>query len=283
VKVVIAVEEQYADMIPEDSKAVIKEGMMGGATIHIEQGTSTTMAADGSKLEGYTDGGIMGMFAEKGGAIVDQVTVLMDNLNGTVTKLDETVSQVNGILDDNREGIQQIVTNLETLSSDINAIINNSKGDIKTLTRDLSAFTTMLKENTDSIESMLENLDHLSGDLANSDIINNIDATVASLNATIENLNGIIATIESGEGDTLGEGVEVGHIIHRYGYELILEAHEDGAQRVVVGRGYHRLHTLGGGCTLGGGQTLKLVEGACEVLLLEGLEEVVDAIYLEGL
>ena len=200
VKVVIAVEEQYADMIPEDSKAVIKEGMMGGATIHIEQGTSTTMAADGSKLEGYMDGGIMGMFAEKGGAIVDQVTVLMDNLNGTVTKLDETVSQVNGILDDNREGIQQIVTNLETLSSDINAIVNNSKGDIKTLTRDLSAFTTMLKENTDSIESMLKNLDHLSGDLANSDIINNIDATVASLYATIENLNGIIATIESGEG-----------------------------------------------------------------------------------
>ena len=60
------------------------------------------MAADGSKLEGYTDGGIMGMFAEKGGAIVDQVTVLMDNLNGTVTKLDETVSQVNGILEEPR-------------------------------------------------------------------------------------------------------------------------------------------------------------------------------------
>lgn len=193
VKVVIAVEEQYADMIPQDSQAIIKEGMMGGATIHIEQGTSTDMASDGATLEGYMDAGLMGMFAEKGTAVIDNITELTESLNTTITKLDETVSQVNGILADNREGIEQIVSNLETLSAEINTVISNSKGDIKTLTRDLSAFTTMLKENTGAIESMLNNIDKFSGDLADSDIIN-------KLNSTVDNLNGIIATIESSEG-----------------------------------------------------------------------------------
>lgn len=193
VKVVIAVEEQYGNMIPDDSKAVIREGLMGGATIHIEQGVSEKIASDGSKLEGYLDGGIMGMLSEKGTDVIDQVTELMDSLNGTVTKLDETVNQVNGILSDNREGIQQIISNLESLSTEINAVISNSKGDIKTLTNDLATFTTMLKENTSSIESMLKNIDQFSGDLANSDLIEN-------LNSTVDNLNGIIATIESGEG-----------------------------------------------------------------------------------
>lgn len=186
VKVVIAVEEQYADMIPSNTTALITEGMMGGAQIVLEQGDSNSVAKDGATLNGRLDEGLMGMLADKG-------TELIDNLNTTLTKLDDTVSSVNGILEDNRENITGIVTNLEALSGEMTALVSDSKGDIDTAISDLSAFTTMLKDNTASIESMLGNLDEFSGELADSNIITN-------LNTTVDKLNGIIATIESGEG-----------------------------------------------------------------------------------
>lgn len=186
VKVVIAVEEQYADMIPSNTTALITEGMMGGAQIVLEQGDSNSVAKDGDTLNGRLDEGLMGMLADKG-------TELIDNLNTTLTKLDDTVSSVNGILEDNRENITGIVTNLEALSGEMTALVSDSKGDIDTAISDLSAFTTMLKNNTASIESMLGNLDEFSGELADSNIITN-------LNTTVDKLNGIIATIESGEG-----------------------------------------------------------------------------------
>lgn len=186
VKVVIAVEEQYADMIPDNTVALITEGMMGGAQIVLEQGDSNSIAEDGATLEGRLDEGLMGLLADKG-------TELIDNLNTTIGNLDQTVSSVNGILDDNRENIGKVVANIESLSREVNSLVSNSKGDINTALNDLASFTTMLKENTASIESMLGNLNKFSGDLADSDII-------ANLTTTVEELNGIIATIESGEG-----------------------------------------------------------------------------------
>lgn len=186
VKVVIAVEEQYADMIPDNTVALITEGMMGGAQIVLEQGDSKSIAEDGATLEGRLDEGLMGLLADKG-------TELIDNLNTTIGNLDQTVSSVNGILDDNRENIGNVVANIESLSREVNSLVSNSKGDINTALNDLASFTTMLKENTASIESMLGNLNKFSGDLADSDII-------ANLTTTVEELNGIIATIESGEG-----------------------------------------------------------------------------------
>lgn len=186
VKVVIAVEEQYAHMIPDNTVALITEGLMGGAQIVLEQGNSENIAKDGATLEGRLDEGLMGMFADKGAELID-------NLNTTIGNLDQTVSSVNGILEDNRENIGKVVANIESLSNEVNSLISNSKGDIDTAVNDLAAFTTMLKENTASIESMLGNLNKFSGDLADSEII-------ANLTTTVEELNGIIATIESGEG-----------------------------------------------------------------------------------
>jgi ABC-type transporter Mla subunit MlaD len=60
VKVTIAIEEEYADMLTDDCRAVIRSGVMGSASIHIEPGTSTKIAPDGSTLNGHGDvGGYM--------------------------------------------------------------------------------------------------------------------------------------------------------------------------------------------------------------------------------
>lgn len=186
VKVEIAVDNNYAEMIPDNSVALITEGLMGGAQVILEQGDSKTLAKNGSTLDGRLDEGLMDMLADKG-------TELIDNLNTTMGKLDETVEGVNAILNDNRENIGSIVANLETMSTELTALVSETRGDIDNVMGDVTTFTAMLKENSANIESLLENLSTFSGDLADSTIIED-------LTATVENINGIISTIESGEG-----------------------------------------------------------------------------------
>ena len=186
VKVEIAIEEQYAGMIPNNSIALITEGMMGGAQIKIEQGDSDAIATDGSVLNGRLDAGLMAMVSEK-------IDPLMENINGTIEKLDQTIDGVNTLIADNTENITKIVANLEAMSAELNGILADSKKDIDNIMGDVSSFTAMLKQNTATIESMLQNLDKFSGDVAESNLVD-------QLSTTVERLNGIISAIENGEG-----------------------------------------------------------------------------------
>lgn len=186
VKVEIAIEEQYAGMIPNNSIALITEGMMGGAQIKIEQGNSEAIATDGSVLNGHLDAGLMAMVSEK-------IDPLMENINGTIEKLDQTIDGVNTLIADNTENITKIVANLEAMSAELNEILADSKKDIDNIMGDVSSFTAMLKQNTATIESMLQNLDKFSSDVAESNLVD-------QLSTTVERLNGIISAIENGEG-----------------------------------------------------------------------------------
>lgn len=186
VKVEIAIEDQYAHMIRENSVALITEGMMGGAQIDIIQGNSESVAHDGATLIGELDEGLMGLIAEK-------IDPLMNNLTTTIEKLSVTVDGVNTILADNTENITNLIANLEGMSAELNGILRDSKGDIDNILGDVSSFTTMLKQNSTTIESMLQNLDKFSGDVADSNL-------VEQLSGTVERINTIIAAIENGEG-----------------------------------------------------------------------------------
>ena len=186
VMVEIAVENCYTDMIPDNSVALITEGMMGGAQIKIEQGDSKKIAEDGATLVGYLDEGLMAMVAEK-------IDPLMDNLSSTIEELDQTFESVNNLIDANSENITSIVANLEGMSSELNGILAESKGSIDGILDDVLSFTSMLKQNSSTIESMLQSLDEFSGDVANSDISGQVTAT-------LDHVNNIIAAIESGEG-----------------------------------------------------------------------------------
>ncbi len=180
VKVEIAIEEKYADMIPDNSVAELgSSGLMGGMEIYIIQGDSETVMKDGGEFEGRVRPDMLGSLADQGGT-------LLENLNTTVTN-------VNALLDDNSEEIGQMIANLESMTSSIDNLLSASSGDIEGALNDLHTFTTTLSENSERIEAMLANLETFSGDLADADLVNQLTATVDSLNA-------VLASIQEGEG-----------------------------------------------------------------------------------
>ena len=180
VKVEIAIASEYAEMIPDNSVAEIASaGLMGGMEIYIVQGDSKKAMPDGGTFKGEVRTDMISMLAGKG-------SDLLDGLN-------TTVDTVNTLLADNSEGIGQLVANLESVTSSIDAVLAASSGDIKGAISDLHAFTTTLTENSGRIEAMLANLEAFSGDLADADIVN-------QLKATIDSLNSVLASVQNSEG-----------------------------------------------------------------------------------
>lgn len=180
VKVEIAIASEYAEMIPDNSVAEIASaGLMGGMEIYIVQGDSKKAMPDGGTFKGEVRTDMISMLAGKGSDLLDGLNTTVDN--------------VNTLLADNSEGIGQLVANLESVTSSIDAVLAASSGDIKGAISDLHAFTTTLTENSGRIEAMLANLEAFSGDLADADIVN-------QLKATVDSLNSVLASVQNSEG-----------------------------------------------------------------------------------
>ncbi len=180
VEVELSVDAKYADMIPANSVAEIASaGLMGGMEIYIIQGDSEEIMPDGATFEGRVRPDMIGSLADKGGELLEGLNTTVDNLNT--------------LLDDNGEGIGQLIANLESMTSTINGVLASSSDNIEGALSDLHAFTTTLTENSARIEAMIANLETFSGDLADADLVNQLSATVDSLNA-------VLASVEGGNG-----------------------------------------------------------------------------------
>lgn len=180
VKVELAIESEYRDMIPVNSIAEMgAASLMGGVEIAILQGDAEDIIEPGAVIEGCIKADLVGMLADKG-------SELMDGLN-------TTIEGVNALLETNTNSITALIANLESMTTSINGILNSSSGDIKSAMSNLNSFTEVLAENTGRVESMLENIDTFTTDLAEAELI-------AKLNTAVVSLNDVLAKVSSSEG-----------------------------------------------------------------------------------
>ena len=182
VLVELAVETKYEDMIPSNSIAEMgAAGLMGGVEIVIKQGDSAEPIANDAFLEGRVKPDMIGMLADGGSALIEE--------------LNATVESLHTMLDGNSEAITSLVANLESVTATIYKVL--ASGQIQGALNNLSSFTNTLAENEARIDSMLANLDNFTGELAEADV-------VSKLTTTVESLNGVLAEINNQEG-TVGK------------------------------------------------------------------------------
>ncbi len=180
VKVELAIESEYRDMIPANSIAEMgAAGIMGGVEIAILQGDAEDIIEPGAVIEGRIKADLVGMLADQG-------SELMEGLN-------TTIEGVNALLETNTNSITALIANLESMTTSINGILNSSSDDIKSAMSNLNNFTEVLAENTGRVESMLENIDTFTTDLAEAELI-------AKLNTAVVSLNDVLAKVSSSEG-----------------------------------------------------------------------------------
>ena len=159
---------------------------ISGKSIKILPAFDGTNAVSGDTLNGKIEAGILG-------ALNDQIAPLQSKVTSFLTNTDTLLVGFNAIFDQKTQG------NLREAIASLNTTLSTFKTASKSL-------NTMLAENG-KVDSILTNATTASHNLVSlTDSLNQsqIKQTVQRLQGTIEKFNGILATIEDGDG-TIGK------------------------------------------------------------------------------
>lgn len=139
--------------IPVNSQAMMfSAGLMGGKSIEIVLGDAAEMLKNGDTIEGGSTPDMFEAIGSELGDIKVRVTALLDNLNNTVTGVDS-------LIDDNAKNITAAISNLQKIMADLErsnivanvdgicASLNNTMPKIEGMVTDLQSVTASLREN----------------------------------------------------------------------------------------------------------------------------------------
>lgn len=190
--------------IPNGSKAVIEQDLLGTATVVLHMSDATEYQPVGSRLEGETATGLMGTVSQQ----------LMPSVSAIFPKIDTLLTSVNALaanpalaasltrLDDITLNIDRTIRQLNAAVATLPATasnINTVSANLTTMTDDLSQFTG--KINAIPVDSLADNLTTLSANLRQlSTELNNPNSTLGALTHDRElynNLNAAAASLDS--------------------------------------------------------------------------------------
>lgn len=196
-EIVVAIKLKDDYRIPRNSLASIKDNPLGTPSISIVMGDAKEFLKPGDTLLTASSAGILGDVMAKVGPIGDQVTA-------TLHSLDSVLRNINSIFDPTTKGnmrevvanINKTTANLVVSSASLQAMLNQQTGALAQSMNNVNSFTKNLADNNSKVTRSLENLEKATNNLSQADVA----GTVAKLQGTINNLNNMLAKINSNEG-----------------------------------------------------------------------------------
>lgn len=182
IKVALALNENLK--VPEDSYAVIEQGLLNGASVVIRLGQSKKLIPIGGEIKGEVAKGMMDAVTQD---IMPQVNDLLPTVNSLMTNLNQTAGNLNtlsanpalaasvGRLNRITENIVNLTTALDqSLGSGVPALMSN---------------TTRITQRLDSVARDLAQLSAELKTLPLSGTMDDVKATTANLRQLSENIN----------------------------------------------------------------------------------------------
>ena len=185
VEVEFTVDKRYK--IPVDSKAkIFSDGIMGGKAIDIEYGSSAEYIANEGTIQAATSTDLF----EMAGSEID---FLNEKIASVVEGLTVTLDGVNKLIAANTESLTSIMTNVNGVTGNVNSMLVKEREHLEEALASLSKFSKSLGDNSEQVGGIIDNLDKISGQLADADI-------VAELEHLVGEINGILASVKDENG-----------------------------------------------------------------------------------
>lgn len=179
--------------IPRDSKALISTPLVGASYIVIEKGKSTDYLQPGDTLTTRVDVGILD-------DVKAQLTPTLTKVRNSLDTLNSVLGNVNKVIGtDNRNKIEQLLTNLNIASNSLNGLLDNKNGALAKTLNNVQKLTEDLKSNTSDIKATISNTKKASEKLAALEL----QPTVDELKNTIGQFKTVLQKMDSKDG-TLG-------------------------------------------------------------------------------
>lgn len=181
--IVVAIKLNSDYKIPNNSLASIESNPLGGNSVDIKLGNSTTYLSlsPGDTILSTNEGGLLAGISSK-------LVPVADQLKSTLASLDTVLRNVNTVLDPNTKGnLQNVIGNLSkatanmvTSTASLQSLLNTETGALARSLDSVSSFTKNLAANNGKITSILGNLDSTTAHLSRADIQGIADGFKAS-------------------------------------------------------------------------------------------------------
>ncbi len=203
IKVLLALDKQL--MVPEDSKASIEVGLLGGSSITLTLGKSNKMIEVGGSIQTQSKGGLMSAISND---IMPQVNNILPKVDSILYNLNLIVA--NPALHNSIDRLDQITSNLTYATAGLNSTLNNQvpiimnnagkiTTNIDTITANLATLSLQLKALP--LESTMTNVNDITNNLVDvSNQLKNKNGTLGLLMNDPElynRLNQVSADIDS--------------------------------------------------------------------------------------
>ncbi|WP_425392619.1 MlaD family protein [Ekhidna sp.] len=180
--IVVSIDIDEGLKIGKDASATLaNDGLFGGKAIVLDVGKSTELMQPGDTLGSEMDGGLMSQFEP-----------VADNLNTTITKLNDLLDELNAT--DIRGTVDTLKYSIGTLTNKA----NNLK--IERVVASTDSLMNSLKDRSDELEGLLTSSTKLM------DSLNQVplSATLKKVNESLDQVNQLLLAIQSEEG-TVGK------------------------------------------------------------------------------
>ena len=184
--------------IPSKSVArIFSSDLMGSKAIEIQLGNATKLAQANDTLLPAIEASLMD-------EVNAQVLPLKNKAEGLISSLDSLVIVVQTMLNENTQGniieslkgIARTIENLEKTTGTIDNIVTTEQSRLASILNNIELITRNLEQNNGEISRILANAARFSDTLVEADVV----GTVRSVNASLAELNFMLATINSGQG-----------------------------------------------------------------------------------
>ncbi len=170
--------------IPVDSKLMItNKSMLGGKAVIVELGKSAEYISDGDQLQGVIDNNMQ-----------EQIDQVKAQLTETVNELTATLRGVNEILNDTTiNSIKASIQNMESITASASSTMNRSGKKVENLISNLEGLSASLNND---VPAIMKSVRSVSDSLNSADIA----STVRHANASMQQVNALLAAINNQEG-----------------------------------------------------------------------------------
>lgn len=207
--------------LPKNTVATLKsESVMGGRYIELqfnELCNGSNCLEDGDMVQGSTAGMISSFLSvDEFDEYVSKIGIGMDTIVGKLGNIDED-NPLNKTIQD----LEKSMANLASITTQINSMLGSTSKNINRTMNNLDVISENLASNNGKINGLLSNLEVVSNEIKNASIgstiasangtldssskaINEIKDLVVNTQSSIDNLNKVIAKMDSQDG-TLGK------------------------------------------------------------------------------
>jgi phospholipid/cholesterol/gamma-HCH transport system substrate-binding protein len=113
---------------------------------------------------------------------MQQVTVLADELTVTLKALHEVVES-------NASNIEGMTSHMNSITGNIDQLLTSEKEGLKRAVKGISEFSTTLGNNAARLDSLMANMNSFSTKLAETQVVENLDKTLAELSTVLTEIS----------------------------------------------------------------------------------------------